>query len=343
MGGASGKSDEPQTDSNVAPINAQKEEDQLAQGSPGLDQLMKRPIMPFVLMAVWVGFLGMACCVYTIFFESYSDCHFKEPFAKNVGLRNWLVVHAGFSALEVLFAPYLQFEIIKVMVDPERDVREAFKEVMLTDITVWLYLVALIAGGVWSSLGNYWVTSNEHCNPNNWPLFVGWSGEFFCGFVIIYGSVWYFRDRLIGRPAAATSDNTQQEQQGLVGGLFGRGSQQAETPPPVKKKPWCCANCVKLFACLGVDIMGNVTYFCPAVGEFGDAVLAPASSVALKMMFNSNGVAAIGGVEEILPFTDIVPTATLAWILEICLPKSAVTRCLGMRPAWAEHEIAAGR
>ncbi|CAK0860160.1 unnamed protein product [Prorocentrum cordatum] len=66
----------------------------------------------------------------------------------------------------------------------------------------------------------------------------------------------------------------------------------------------------KLLACLGLDLMGNgaPAGFIPAAGEVTDVVFAPASAVALKMMFNSNAIALIGLAEELGPYTDILPT-----------------------------------
>jgi len=91
----------------------------------------------------------------------------------------------------------------------------------------------------------------------------------------------------------------------------------------------------KLLACLGLDLMGNASYFIPAAGEVTDVVFAPASAVALKMMFNSNAIALIGLAEELGPYTDILPTATIAWFLETCAPDHPLTRCLGVRPEWS--------
>jgi hypothetical protein len=90
----------------------------------------------------------------------------------------------------------------------------------------------------------------------------------------------------------------------------------------------------KLLACLGLDLMGNASYFLPGAGEITDTVFAPASAVALKMMFNSNAIALIGLAEELGPYTDIIPTATIAWVLENCAPDHPVTRCLGIVPEW---------
>lgn len=109
---------------------------------------------------------------------------------------------------------------------------------------------------------------------------------------------------------------------------------QAQPPPESEGKPSCGKSFVKLIASVGLDMMGNATYFFPGVGELGDTVFAPASAVMLKMMYNANGVAAIGMIEELLPGTDIVPTATIAWFLQTCAPNHPVTRAIGINNRW---------
>lgn len=89
---------------------------------------------------------------------------------------------------------------------------------------------------------------------------------------------------------------------------------------------------MKLVACVGLDFMGNSSYFLPAVGEVGDAAFAPAQAVALKMMFDANGLMLLGFAEEILPYTDIMPTATIAWTIETFMPNSPMAKVLGIHP-----------
>merc|ERR1712073_109249 len=90
-----------------------------------------------------------------------------------------------------------------------------------------------------------------------------------------------------------------------------RLASQHRTAPPT-----CASSFGKLIASIGLDALGNATYIFPGVGEYGDAVFAPASAVMLKMMYNANGIAIINLVEELCPFTDIIPTATIAWFLQ---------------------------
>ena len=66
------------------------------------------------------------------------------------------------------------------------------------------------------------------------------------------------------------------------------------------------------------DVIGMASYFIPALGEFTDVVWAPISGYLFFTLFGGRfGV--IGGVlnflEEIIPFTDIIPSFTIAWFI----------------------------
>jgi len=104
--------------------------------------------------------------------------------------------------------------------------------------------------------------------------------------------------------------------------------------PTQNSPPTCVSSFGKLIASIGIDALGNATYVVPGVGEYGDAVFAPASAVMLKMMYNANGIALINLAEELCPFTDIIPTATIAWFLEHCAPNSPIARAVGINNQW---------
>lgn len=82
-----------------------------------------------------------------------------------------------------------------------------------------------------------------------------------------------------------------------------------------------------LFLCLCLDLAGDSSY---VVGEFGDLVWAPVSALALKAIFGSTPLALLNFIKEALPFSDILPVATLAWLLAIVYPESAAARLLGL-------------
>jgi len=87
---------------------------------------------------------------------------------------------------------------------------------------------------------------------------------------------------------------------------------------------------LKLCACLTLDTCGDASYLLPEVGEGTDLAFAPAQAVALKLLFNSKFVAFAGLAEELMPGTDLVPTATFAWFLETFAPEHWLTVSLGI-------------
>ena len=69
---------------------------------------------------------------------------------------------------------------------------------------------------------------------------------------------------------------------------------------------------LKLILAVMIDLIGVTTYLIPGLGEGGDFVWAPISGVLILVLFPNHKRMALGGViEELLPFTDLVPTAFL--------------------------------
>jgi hypothetical protein len=70
--------------------------------------------------------------------------------------------------------------------------------------------------------------------------------------------------------------------------------------------------------CIIMDIIGMATYAFPGLGEFGDIVWAPLSGYIFFKLFGGR-FGLIGGVlnflEEVIPFTDIIPSFTIAWFI----------------------------
>ncbi len=65
------------------------------------------------------------------------------------------------------------------------------------------------------------------------------------------------------------------------------------------------------------DFIGMFSYTIPFFGEFSDVIWAPISGIILSRMYKGT-VGTVGGflatIEELLPFTDVIPTFTLTWI-----------------------------
>lgn len=89
---------------------------------------------------------------------------------------------------------------------------------------------------------------------------------------------------------------------------------------------------LKLIPCILIDLGGDASYFLPLIGDIGDVTWAPTSALLLKQLFGSNAIAGVDFVKEILPLTDIIPVATIAWTLETFAPGSAPAKALGIKP-----------
>ncbi|MBX9783375.1 MAG: hypothetical protein K2X48_08795 [Chitinophagaceae bacterium] len=71
-----------------------------------------------------------------------------------------------------------------------------------------------------------------------------------------------------------------------------------------------------LLFCILMDAIGYATYAVPFLGEFADVIWAPLSAIIFFKTFGG-WKGAFGGVfnffEEILPWTDFIPSFTLMW------------------------------
>jgi hypothetical protein len=67
------------------------------------------------------------------------------------------------------------------------------------------------------------------------------------------------------------------------------------------------------------------------VGEATDFVWAPIAGLLLRNLFyGSNVVLILEFVEEILPFTDFLPLATICWVLDTFYGESSLAKTLGL-------------
>ncbi len=73
---------------------------------------------------------------------------------------------------------------------------------------------------------------------------------------------------------------------------------------------------ITLGTALLLDGIGLLTYLIPALGEGFDAVWAPLSAMILFIKFGRNSLPAtlLQFTEELLPFTDFIPTFTLMYL-----------------------------
>ena len=75
----------------------------------------------------------------------------------------------------------------------------------------------------------------------------------------------------------------------------------------------------KLAACIGLDLAGDASELIPFLGEFTDVAFAPVEAALVFSLFKSPLLSGIGFVEEILPFTDVIPTFCICWCVSYTL------------------------
>jgi len=80
-----------------------------------------------------------------------------------------------------------------------------------------------------------------------------------------------------------------------------------------------------LLLCIVMDVLGYASFGVPLLGEVADVVWAPVSAIIFYFMFGGRKAifgAAFNFAEELLPFTDFIPTFTIAWFWQYFAKKS---------------------
>ncbi len=94
----------------------------------------------------------------------------------------------------------------------------------------------------------------------------------------------------------------------------------------------------KLYLCIFIDLLGDGSFLLPGIGESEDILWAPVSAFIVARLFESQALGTIDFVKELLPFSDAVPVATLAWLIQNVYPDSPVASILGLRPKKSERD-----
>jgi hypothetical protein len=83
-----------------------------------------------------------------------------------------------------------------------------------------------------------------------------------------------------------------------------------------------------LFLGIFFDAVGMLSFTVPMVGEFSDVIWAPVAAYLMIRMYKGT-VGKVGGViafvEEIVPFTDFIPSFTLMWFYNYVIKKERIT------------------
>jgi hypothetical protein len=74
----------------------------------------------------------------------------------------------------------------------------------------------------------------------------------------------------------------------------------------------------KLLVSLTMDLIGSSSYLLPVVGEGFDLAWAPIQTILIMAMYDdvAPNLKYLSFIEEVLPFTDVVPSATIGWLTE---------------------------
>lgn len=96
-------------------------------------------------------------------------------------------------------------------------------------------------------------------------------------------------------------------------------STSAKGPPP---------DLGKLLICLAIDVLGSSSELLPVLGEVTDVLYAPIAATILRNLYGSNILFGLEFAEEILPFTDILPLATICWVIDSFYPQSDLAKVL---------------
>jgi len=73
---------------------------------------------------------------------------------------------------------------------------------------------------------------------------------------------------------------------------------------------------VKLALSVAIDGVGVSSYLLPLAGEGSDAAWAPVSALLVQALYGSSILSGVDFFEELLPFSDFIPTACIGWVLE---------------------------
>lgn len=86
---------------------------------------------------------------------------------------------------------------------------------------------------------------------------------------------------------------------------------------------------VKLALCIAIDLLGSISELIPVLGELFDLLWAPIAAYTLRSLYaGSNVIFVLEFIEEILPFSDLIPLATICWIVETYFDDSEVAKAL---------------
>ena len=106
-----------------------------------------------------------------------------------------------------------------------------------------------------------------------------------------------------------------------------------KVPPPedddLRGQTGTAIDLQKLWICVAIDFVGSIGELIPFWGEAADVVFAPIAAYLVQRLFGGSNVAFLIELgEEILPFTDLLPFATICWIIDTFAAQSDIAKLL---------------
>ena len=126
-----------------------------------------------------------------------------------------------------------------------------------------------------------------------------------------------FRDKLPPSEAAAYDAGVEASPRRLSDEERAAQSSLAEPQRRVRhQKDVSLGLWIELCVCIALDALGDASLFYP-VGEVADFAFAFVAALFIELFFDWPALALFALWEELLPFTDLIPTATLGWALVV--------------------------
>lgn len=96
--------------------------------------------------------------------------------------------------------------------------------------------------------------------------------------------------------------------------------------PPKRTTALESSDFTRLFVSIAIDIVGSLV---PKLGTIADVTWAPIAGILLRSVYNGSTILfLLEFSEEVLPFTNVLPLATLCWVVDIYFAESDLAQLL---------------
>ncbi|CAB9502285.1 Inherit from COG: Phosphoglycerate mutase [Seminavis robusta] len=139
----------------------------------------------------------------------------------------------------------------------------------------------------------------------------------------VFGVITTFAGSQISKLTGFLSDTVQSQVDNQQKGSL------KQPPPEYQGEVTITPDLAKLAQCIAIDCIGTSSELIPLIGEVTDVLWAPIAALLLRSLYpGSKVVFLLEFTEEILPFTDILPLATICWVVDTLFPTSGVAKTL---------------